>query len=159
MEKFLIVSLAAIISLLPLALFGRCLWCWLRQANLVAELTEETIRLSDLAGGLKEALAVARGDVAELEEKIVEAERERDEALRDSNVAMEENEKLGRQIYTLEDRITELEAASRTDHQTIGDLHQQLARAKRQLASAKGQVSRLKKLAGVPAPARKRGGK
>lgn len=147
MEKVLIVSLAVIITLLPLALLSRRLYRWLRRDNLVAELEEETIRLSDLAGGLKEALA--------------SAESQRREAEGWSDQAMKENERLGKQNYSLEDRIIELEAASRTDHQTIGDLHQQLARTKRQLAKAKGDLTTMKKRAGIPvkAPARKRGGK
>lgn len=136
MKEFLIVTLVIFITLLPLALISRRLYRWLRRDNLVAELTEETIRLSDLAGGLRK----------------VAAEKEDFQHL--YSCALDNWE-------TARRRIDELESSSRTDHQTIGDLHQQLAALKRQLASAKGQVSRLKKLAGVPvkAPARKRGGK
>lgn len=131
MEKFLIVSAVLLISLLPLALFGRRFWRWLRQASLVAELTEETIRLSDLAGGLRKVVA------------------EKEDFQHRYSCILDNWE-------TARRRIDELESASRTDHQTIGDLHQQLAKAKRQLASEKSKVTKLRKLAGVPAP-KKRG--
>lgn len=141
MKELLIVTLAMFICALPLAMISRRFWRWLRQANLVAELEEETIRLSDLASGLRGALAVAKGDCFE-----------------GGCTALKENENLGNQIVTLEDRITELESASRTDHQTIGDLHQQLAHMKRQVAAEKSKVTKLRKLAGVAAP-KKRGAK
>ena len=140
MKEFLIVTMV-IICALPLALFGRRVWRWLRRDNLVAELEEETFRLSALAGGLKDALARAKGDCFE-----------------SGCAALQENESLGNRIVELESRITELESASRTDHQTIGDLHQQLARTKRQVAAEKSKATKLRKLAGVQAP-KKRGGK
>lgn len=126
MKEFLIVTIV-IICALPLALIGRLVWRWLRRDNLVAELTEETIRLSDLAGGLRNVAA------------------EKEDFQHRYSCALDNWE-------TAKRRIDELEAASRTDHATIGDLHDQIKKLKRDLANSRRQATKYRNLAQPPTP-------